>query len=754
MDLPQRAKSLEEQERELLIEIQGVENMLAISDERCSIAQHRQERDIVDLETQLILRRGELNEQRASIETKRTMYRQKAKQREMDIRQQATDELNAIRESIEEEVARRGKGLTQSIEESIAATEKSVAKLAEQKELLLLNGAFTAQGIFAAIHDASTVEDKLVQGLGLIQRYVNHHLSLIRERIVDIIRRETTAAAHAVWEQHKKLAQHEAEVRRESFIDFLKSSLDRFAAFTTERDEKRESLLLSFREKAAQQGESMRKSLGLRCEAMQQESLRQIEDQSKKFSLHVEESMKFMAAKENSVIASDAVVAQQQVNELLHRCEAQFNIQQHLLQAQKERIENMLKQMEAVAATPIPPPLHPGARTPTDVALQLSQQSAQIEQKLQEQIARQKQRVLLMQLGPDEPGVRMTSAIMTVETDEERHLVSLVRERTAVLEDLSRCVGAEAEHLDVDRRRCDAIRLQVGVLLDDLMRLVQDNRLMQHSEQTRIDAIRNRWEAEHRQCLSAGHRLEGDVDEGSASIGFIHPFLQGLLEASSTVAKRAMAVAEHTSKHAKESRGIRRGLQEDLQQGTEKHEAVHDAWVRLYDALLKMNCALQNLADEEVKLIIEEGKKKLEEDLLAGQRAALSGEIESLAEHSKRVQEECEEALEQKSIQIHELRRLESEQQKMAVEQRKLSVLQSDLLHRQREHFDKAMRSSYVHGRESRSPLSDSSSPTGVSSMSSPESPENAERPLRSTNSRSRLARPSPFADLVARVFP
>lgn len=497
---PQELQALEEErllkeELMLLAEIRQVELDIASEQSRVETTNVKLEAELLNIEAQLHIKEAAVISAQSDCANKLDEAKQFHQRREDTLRtQQANDAVEADT-AFRQSIASRMERSMSLIQQQIDDVHKALAKLENQKALVIGSNPHSVAAVSIAVDDGTlTLTQKLDLGVELVAGFTAQHLDALRNNIGHYMRKETTDAAHGVWEHHRKAFSEESTQRRSKFVSFLESAVSKFTAFMEDRQTVRATEVKKFRQVSEGMSAALRERWSSRTEERNKSLTATYADHSAAFDAEANSSCTFLERKFSAIQQSDESIERQRLADLQHRNEIETKVTQNLKQTEAETLSERNQRLQQQLVELSSDVTHaPGVNGISHSTVSTILQDIQ---NLHEDVCNK---------------IRMaTSCARLLHSDDslldtategfseaERELLLLLREKRSVVESLSSEVKAQWDSLTHQRHHCGALRTRLAAAVEDEAAAVHDHRLLQASEYARLDLIRSSWEKEY-----------------------------------------------------------------------------------------------------------------------------------------------------------------------------------------------------------------------------------------------------------------
>lgn len=650
----------------LLAEIQQCENEIELESSRVAALCIRLEAEMTEVEAQLQMKQTLVVTTEGECASRLDDTLRFHQRRLDDLRKQQTEDIAEAEKSFRLSVATRLGRTQTSIQHQIREVEASVRKLEHQKELVIGANPHSSAAVSMAVdNDSLTLSQKLDLGMELVACFASQHLAHIRDRVGDYIRKESTEAAHSVWEEHRKQFLEESTKRRSQFVTFLEEAVSKFTSFMERRQNMRCEEVKKFRAVSEKMNSALRDRWLHRTGERNKELAASYADQSEAFETETNSSLEFLKKKFDAIQESDDAIARQQLHDLQHRQGVEFNVTDSLKNTEAETLDERNRRMQQKLHEITDSEVLPAVAVSKDAVQSMLQAIDSIHDDVNRSLRASETCKKVLRSSPNNVDL-VTEGLRP----EERDLILLLREKKAVVEALTAEVKAQWDSLGHQRYQCTALRTRLACAMEDEAAAVHEQRLIQTSGYARLDMIRAAWEKEYQAVLGSS--------TADAAWG-------GLISVSDAIATRLAAVTTCSASNRRAS-AAQRLVQhrEEESQRAEQHQ-LQCTWVALYDHLLSLNDKIQSVSSYQASVGVEAAKFEFEKLTHEAQREEFRNKFASMQHVSAVLQKESAEALEMKQRTEDELHHVARDHEAIMNEQRKLSVLQSELLQRQRD---------------------------------------------------------------------
>ena len=726
------AEQLKREERELLSELYAIDRQLETTDTELRTLTMKVQSEIAVADTNLITKQQQSQAKAEELAASRKSFQASVAARRRQIENSASEELSSLTSSITSNTSDQFSRQAAALNQELAAAAQAVKTLEGQRDVLLLDGAFSEQGVYTRLSSSETIEQKLSNGLQLIDQFVDRQLSMARTKIQSMIRLETTATIGAIWNERTIMLQDESTTRRLAFGDFLHESLEKWIEFSAGRSDEKRRLQTGIKNELVCAGQKLRANAIARNEAAQQAVLQRIANDARAYDQLYRESMMLLQTRSSAVFSSDDVIAAQQTRDMEYRLGTDKRISDKMLSdeletsKQKYVREEQLHQLETTQQSV------KALEEAKERCLQLvegpSSRIHALDRHIAELCSAEQQRQRDLDEMDDDPfGHRLNKDTMnrhkkatTARNDEHDHLRQLLRDKEHVLSQLVAEVAAGRQALDHNVERCGKIRQQIERRLSMLVSGISEARCTVQSGLGRSEMIRLSWEKEHRAMLSRGHELivredsavastsspgsganggrstmmtgvdEGQ-DRGGNAVAFRstepvqHPLLESLILVAQNIRDKLLGLFDAMEKVHSDRMALLRHQNISDATTLEHYEKVSCGWNNLFAQLSSVSSQSSEVANKQVAVTVECAKLQIEQELLAQEKSSIASAIAKLSDAAERLRLESDAALQERDRKVAQLKRIQEEQAEISLEQGRLAQLQSDLRHRQDE---------------------------------------------------------------------
>jgi hypothetical protein len=699
---------LKHEERLLLAELFALDRQLEASDAELRTLAAKVQTELAATDTTLITKQLQCSRAAEELAASRKSFQASAAARRKQIEASSAEELSTMMESATAAASAQLNRQLQSLELELESSQQNARTLEKHMELLLLDGAFTEQGVYARLTSADTIPEKLASSMDIISAFVEKQLTKARDKIQTIIREETTAAIGSIWNERNIQLQKDSIERRVAFGDFLHESLQVWIDFSASRSEEKHQRRRNLHLELSEAGRKLRTKAVDRNTEAQRAVMQRIEQDSKAFTQIYAESMSLIQTKCRAIEASDEVVAAQQQRDMAHRLATDKRIADKILADELEAVALRWRREEQIMQTETMQQSVNALQAARERCEELVAGPLSRSEALRAHVTEltSAERLRQKDLLADPSAAATTLRKGTIETGEAFHVRQLLQEKEHVLAQLMAEISAGRQAIQQDYERCGKIRQTLERKISQLVSGISEARCTVQGGLGRCDMIRTSWEKEHRALLSRGHELIVDcrsTDAASAQAGsdrggcgnsqegfratapVQHPLLESLILVALTIRDKLHALFENFERQHRDRMALLRHQNISDAMALEHYDKVSAAWNALFNQLSSMNAQGSELATKQVAVTVESAKFQIERDMLEVEKKTLAKSIMKLSEASDRLRQESEAALAERDKKVAQLRAMHREQDEMWAEQMRLAQLQSDLRHRQDE---------------------------------------------------------------------
>ena len=638
-----------EEERSLLSELFALEDELSRMQRTVRDGETKYQTELMVAETERAQKQLVLSELEFELSHKRKQLDEHSQQHRLHVIKSHEADLLELPSEVERLNGDRWSRQERLLDAEVHVAAAAVEKAEKDRALLLLNGTFTTEGIYAQLESETTLEEKMAKAITIIEVFVERSRAALLRDICQKLRGLTVEVSHEVARVRAAELAAEASDRQHTFAKFLDASLTTAMKFLEERAKRRFDSVQNYRNELKHGMEGLRAEARKRIARGQQTLTDVFAQHTTKALQQRSEATRLLDLRFDSDVQFDASVFCNQEKDVMHRLDANVAV---LKQLQSAEIDHAKERSHAFKA------LNAEAVGRSEVIAELRRSFGAMSEDM---FSRLKQ----LQLNT-ESEIQETARQTSVRLDTCRH---------ETLSQLVSTLIVESDRLAVDHSRtCEVLTATVDAVEGRALEL-RDHWLTVHQLTERSQQKRTIWEKEHRDMLSKGCNEGHDYD--------IH-FL-ALQTVGDKIKSNIAVVLERFQSQRRDLRKLEDARNSESREMWSQVEQLQDEWVKLYEKLLEAISTSNAVGQQHVAVGAEAAKRELEVSTLQAERAAIEEHSRLLHEQRSLLEAESVKADQQRRIAESTLRALQDEMEVLTKEQMKLAGFQSDVQHRFKE---------------------------------------------------------------------